>query len=74
MKLLLGAQRYLEECELKKKKESELKKKKEMEPELPEDHEDFIIPEQKNLPMKLLAAVALHPLDYAKHLIMVSIA
>lgn len=71
MKLLLGAQRYLEECELKKKKESELKKKKEMEPELPEDHEDFIIPEQKNLPMKLLAAVALHPLDYAKHLIMI---
>lgn len=65
MKLLLGAKRYLEECELKKKKE--------MEPEIVEEHDDdFVIPDQKTLEMKLLMSLAFHPLDCAKHLMVVS--
>ncbi|KAI5730707.1 hypothetical protein M8J76_016627 [Diaphorina citri] len=62
MKLLLGAKRYLEELELKKKKE--------MEPEDHEEENNFTVAEQKTLEMKLLVSVVLHPLDYAKNLIM----
>uniref|UniRef100_A0A8D8VK65 Mitochondrial carrier homolog 1 n=1 Tax=Cacopsylla melanoneura TaxID=428564 RepID=A0A8D8VK65_9HEMI len=64
MKLLLGAKKYLEQCELKKQKA--------MEPErdIDEVDDDFVIPEQKNLAMKMIVALGFHPLDYAKHLIM----
>lgn len=63
MKLLLGAKKYLEQ--------SEFKKKKEMDPDTAdiEDHEELAVPDAKTLPMKLLVSVALHPFDYAKNLI-----
>lgn len=63
MKLLLGAKKYLEQ--------SEFKKKKEMDPDRAdiEDHEELAVPDAKTLPMKLLVSVALHPFDYAKNLI-----
>lgn len=56
MKLLLSAQKYLEKSKLKKMDDF--------------DDEPTTVEQQKTLKLKLLVGIALHPLDYAKHLMM----